>query len=395
MSGQPAHIAEYGKAEFLQDDFIRRYSAMTGMEDSLIEEIIQLKDSLLRNEPFIRKLEDWHERLFVREQPFGEVFPENPKLGTPLGDSLRGVFYYLLLLSGVPLMIRRYREQKWQDTLLHDMLRDFDIWARHHKRNFGTPGLAWMAVGWIHSQIFMKLVGFGRLQFNVSMKFPAEIMAFRNRVSGQVQTLFAGKKRFTTAGLLDDLQEEPAAGSWNSIWEETESCWRGNPVGADGFVRKEPAVLEKTEWELKLKYGDPVINIHIPESGPLTPEACLDSLYRVRDFFAEYFPDYAWKAFCCESWLLDPQLAGILPAKSNILAFQRGAYLVPFGGPADTVFRCFGVKGARDGVDSVQPQNSFQQALSRFLKDGGHFHTGAGFLLREDLGKNEPYRRKA
>ena len=87
MSGQPAHIAEYGKAEFLQDDFIRRYSAMTGMEDSLIEEIIQLKDSLLRNEPFIRKLEDWHERLFVREQPFGEVFPENPKLGTPLGDS--------------------------------------------------------------------------------------------------------------------------------------------------------------------------------------------------------------------------------------------------------------------------------------------------------------------
>lgn len=394
MSGQTAHIPEYGRADFLQDDFIRRYSAMTGMENPLIGEIIQLKNQLLRNEPFVRRLEDWHERLFVLEQPFGEVIPANPKLGTPLGDSLRGVFYYLLVLSGVPLMIRRYREQNWPDSLLHDMLRDFDIWARHHKRNFGTPGLAWMAMTWIYSQLSLKLVGFGRLQFNTSMFFPSRIMAFRHRITGQVQALFSDEKRFTAAGLLDDLQEEPAAGSWNSIWEETESCWRGNPVGADGFVRKEPVSLEKTEWELKLKYGDPVINIHIPESGPLTQEACLDSLCRARDFFAEYFPDYAWKAFCCETWLLDPQLADILPEKSNILAFQRGAYLVPYGGPADTVFRCFGIRGARDGVDSVQPQNSIQRALSQFLKNGGRFHTGAGFLLRGDLGKHEPYRGK-
>ena len=149
--------------------------------------------------------------------------------------------------------------------------------------------------------------------------------------------------------------------------------------------------LRKSEWETVLADGDPVINIHIPESGPLKPQACRDSLLRAREFFAQYLPEHNWKAFCCASWLLDPQLAGILQPNSNILAFQRMGYLFPSSGRTDTIFRCFGVKAARDGIGTVPLRTSLQHALVQFLKNGKDFHSGAMFLLRDDLDKENPY----
>jgi hypothetical protein len=151
--------------------------------------------------------------------------------------------------------------------------------------------------------------------------------------------------------------------------------------------------LSKTEWEVALAPGDPVINTHIPESGPLKPVDCRKSIFRARDFFAKYLPDYPWKAIVCDSWLLDPQLPKILPPTSNILAFQNAAYLLPFPGEADTVFRCFGVKGARDGVATVPLRTSLQHTFAKFLKDGHRFHYGSGVLLRGDLDKAMPYPR--
>jgi len=179
--------------------------------------------------------------------------------------------------------------------------------------------------------------------------------------------------------------------SWISSWEESADSWKGNPVTPGGLVLKETEELPKPEWEPVLAPGDPVINIHIPETGPLKQPACRESLLRAREFFAEFLPEYHWKAFFCHSWLLDPQLSGILPPDSNILAFQQAAYLLPSPGEADTIFRCFGVKGARDGVGTVPLRTGLQHAFARFLKAGHRFHYGAAVLLRDDLDRENPY----
>ncbi len=379
--------------EFLQNGFITKYSAMAGIDDSMIAELIRLKDMLLLRDPFIRLLWEFHDLLYRQELPLGEVIPEDPKLGRLLGDNLRGIFYYLLVLSGMPLMIRRYEEKKWPDAVRDEILSDLSVWVTHHKRNFGTPGLAWMVMPWYQSHINLKLVSFGRLQFNTSHKFHSPSTVFRHRETGKVLALAEGETRFTAKGILDDLQEEPAENSWISCFEENAESWRGNPVPANGLAVKEPVTLLKSEWEVVLHNGDPVINIHIPESGPLKPQACRDSLFRARDFFAEYLPDYPWKAFFCDSWLLDPQLSSILKENSNILAFQNMGYLLPYHGEADTIFRCFGVKGARDGVGTVPLRSSLQHTFAQFLKEGHRFHYGAMALLREDLDKESPYPR--
>ena len=377
--------------QFLQDDFIRRYSALAGMDENLIGELIRLKDMLLVRDPFVRLLWEFHDLLYHQELPLNDAIPEDPKLGRLLGDNLRGIFYFLLILSGIPLMIRRYEAKNWPESIRDDLIKDLAVWVMHHKRNFGTPGLAWMVMPWFQSQIDLEVVAIGRLQFNTSHSFASPSTVFRSRKTGEVRALASGGKRFTAAGILDDLQDEPSDGSWESVLEETETAWKGNPVAPDGFASGELIELLKIEWEPVLKPGDPVINIHIPESGPLKPQACRESLFGARDFFDRYLPDYPWKAFMCDSWLLDPQLKAILRPDSNILAFQDIGYQLPFPGEADTIFRCFGVKGARDGVGTVPLRSSLQQTFARFLKEGHRFHYGAMMLLREDLERENPY----
>lgn len=69
--------------------------------------------------------------------------------------------------------------------------------------------------------------------------------------------------------------------------------------------------------------GDCVLEVHIPEEGPLDPEAVEDSFRAARRFFPKYFPDFRYDFFTCHSWLLDSTLREFLKPESNILRFQK------------------------------------------------------------------------
>ncbi len=69
--------------------------------------------------------------------------------------------------------------------------------------------------------------------------------------------------------------------------------------------------------------GEPIIEVHIPEGAPLTPEACADSFKAAKEFFADHFPNYKYRFFTCHSWLLDRNLEKLMKSGSNILKFAR------------------------------------------------------------------------
>ena len=68
--------------------------------------------------------------------------------------------------------------------------------------------------------------------------------------------------------------------------------------------------------------GDNILEVHIPECGPLLIEECEKSIKMAREFFEEFFPDFKYKCFTCHSWLLDENLKEIIKPESNILKFQ-------------------------------------------------------------------------
>ncbi|MFW6690722.1 acyltransferase domain-containing protein [Streptomyces sp. MAR4 CNX-425] len=78
------------------------------------------------------------------------------------------------------------------------------------------------------------------------------------------------------------------------------------------------------------------LEVHIPEDGPLDPQACEESYGRAAEFFPRRFRTFLGAAAAggelrlnCASWLLDPQLGAYLPDGSNIMRFQRRFTLDP------------------------------------------------------------------
>ncbi|MDG4834367.1 acyltransferase domain-containing protein [Solwaraspora sp. WMMD1047] len=128
--------------------------------------------------------------------------------------------------------------------------------------------------------------------------------------------------------------------------------------------------------------GGPAIDLHIPEAGPLRPEAVEASLDRARRFFPRHFPDEHYPAFACGSWLLDPQLREYLPADSNILHFQRRFELEPYqeseGPDADVEVLRFVFRTIATPLDELPRRTALQRAAVDHLLAGRHWHWRRG-----------------
>lgn len=121
-----------------------------------------------------------------------------------------------------------------------------------------------------------------------------------------------------------------------------------------------------------------VLDVHIPESGPLTPDAVDDAMRQARGFFARHFADRPAGDFTCHSWLLDPQLQQAVPG-SNIAAFQARWLLTEEirPGDADAVFFVFRRRGGPD-LATLPRDTRLQRAIVDHLRSGGHWHVRSG-----------------
>ncbi|MDG4839149.1 acyltransferase domain-containing protein [Micromonospora sp. WMMD967] len=124
--------------------------------------------------------------------------------------------------------------------------------------------------------------------------------------------------------------------------------------------------------------GDTAIGLHVPDAGPLTPEAVAASLDEARAFFARHFPDETYTAFSCGSWLLDPQLREYLPEGSNIVRFQQMFELVPYeekdGPDADVEVLRFVFRTLSTPLDQLPRRTALQRAIVDHLRAGRHWH---------------------
>ena len=126
--------------------------------------------------------------------------------------------------------------------------------------------------------------------------------------------------------------------------------------------------------------GDPALGIHIPESGPLTPEACDDSLAQARPFFARHFPETPTRLAICTSWLLDPQLADYLAPDSNVVRFGRRFTLVGEGSDGDADVLRFVFHRIGPGVDDLPQRTTLERAIVAHLRAGRHWRNRTGWV---------------
>lgn len=85
------------------------------------------------------------------------------------------------------------------------------------------------------------------------------------------------------------------------------------------FICSNPALNYS---KLPLRYGEKAVYIHIPQGEKLDYNECINSIKTADDFFKKYFPDYNYKYYFCESWLIFENNREFMAENSNIVKFM-------------------------------------------------------------------------
>lgn len=127
--------------------------------------------------------------------------------------------------------------------------------------------------------------------------------------------------------------------------------------------------------------GTPVLSVHIPDfSGPMTPDACDDSVARAKAFFPKYFPEEHYDFAVCQSWLLDPRLKDHLRPESNIIRFQERFHLAGQGWDSTDGIMQFVFGRTSKDIDAVTPATSLERAVVDHIREGGKWWGYGGWF---------------
>lgn len=136
------------------------------------------------------------------------------------------------------------------------------------------------------------------------------------------------------------------------------------------------------EYEMAVMEEEEVISIHIPSDADITNEKCRSSYLAAREFFKTYFPDYHYKHFACETWLLSPALKEIVAPNSRILEFQNAFRLVKLIPDAPDYMEWV-FKNPTLSIDEVPQDTSMQRKMKAFVKAGGDIGIALGYLTEQ------------
>lgn len=139
------------------------------------------------------------------------------------------------------------------------------------------------------------------------------------------------------------------------------------------------------EVGMPCRQGGYVLNCHIPDSGPLTPDGVRASLRQAKPFFDEHFPDEGpYDLATCDSWLIDEQLIAMVP-RSNIATFVALWHPFSEAGNGDGAVLNFVFRRPDAHIDDLPARSSLERAIVAHLKAGGHMQNRLGWVALADF----------
>ena len=125
-----------------------------------------------------------------------------------------------------------------------------------------------------------------------------------------------------------------------------------------------------------------VLSVHIPQDGPLAPEAVDDAFAHAAAVYRRHFGDLgAPEAFICDSWLLDRVLIELLPG-SNLARFaSRWTPWACSDGDWAASYFAFDVeppRGQGADPDTLPADSTLRRRLVEHWRSGGHIRVCTG-----------------
>ncbi|OUS77788.1 hypothetical protein B1748_03115 [Paenibacillus sp. MY03] len=294
-----------------------------------------------------------------------------------MGDQ-SGLFAVLIVLGCLDWTQKYYAERGIPEEILEETFGDLSLWMKHYERRHGRWGLD--ELGWLLNHAGGKLFRLGRLQF-IHTTLNHGVMVLRHEGNGDIRLLSEPGIVYRKDGRVNGTNGIYGTDRcWTAAYQEDADGFAGHPIDGSGLAAEELVRLPAAEWRVVLRSGDDVLDMHIPEGEPLRPEPCEDSMRRAIGFYETYFPDKPFRGFVCVSWLLDRQLAELLPADSNIGAFQRLLHLFPArSDEKDTYRRVFGAETL--DPETAPRDTGLRRVILGHVDSGGFLHGGGGLRL--------------
>ncbi len=248
------------------------------------------------------------------------------------------------------------------------------------KRHNGAYGYHLM--NWNQRAIDGILFRVGRLEIELC-RYESRSAVFESN-SGELIVLADGDSFHRDGAVLGSAGYNDDFGAFTPSLVESEDAYIGNPYDSVGRCSLEPIKLQKSEWKKLLSQGDKVIALHIPAGGSLTPDDVNKSLELSKKFVAEYFPEWDYRGFTCESWLLDPQLETLLGGESNIVRFGRRFLRVSVksGGRSPYYFVFMRPMDEDVEVTSLPENTRLERALKEHYAKGGYIYDVFGYFTK-------------
>ncbi|MCG3148636.1 MAG: hypothetical protein PCFJNLEI_02081 [Verrucomicrobiae bacterium] len=310
-----------GPPPFLRADFVREAAEFSAISEELKTELLRAA-LVVKDDPLLSRVAWFLHRIYLgAPRPGAAEIWHWPFNARPL-PRRAALLPALVVLAGTTGLREMHRARGIPDDVTRATLTDLEVWIRTFYRQHGYWGLQNLA--WLSWHLRGELVRLGRLQFKY-LPFPGP-RVFRHKLTRKIS-------------------------------------------------------LEPTDGEPVLAPGDLVIDIHIPEGGPMDFDACGAALRQAVEFLPKHLPTPAPPvAFYCCSWFLDPQYAQILPANSNIVRFLREFYLYPVPSDDREAFRRVFGEVPRD-LATAPRDTALRRAMLDFKLAGGQLRYCAGFKL--------------
>jgi hypothetical protein len=368
---------------FLTDSYLRQANQILQLPSEITVQFEQTLRLIRDSQTLCAIALECHHRLYGSSEPeemADDLWPNRNLLTSLLGEQA-GMFPAVVLISGLPKAVERYRAKGIPETILVNTMKDMELWMRQYHRAHGVWGFD--NFEWLKLHMTARLFRLGRLQFILD-PFRYKLHVFRHVTSGEIIALSDDGIWYNHEGLIDGNNGLiDVEGRWESRLEVTEQEIVGNPILPLGYADCNTVTLTRAEWRKVLTENDPVLHVHIPEGGKMSHELCLESYRQALDFFPRYFPDTGVKAIACGSWLLSPQFRQLLPESSNIVQFLNDYHLFPLKSKEEWTFdRVF---GAPQIDPATAPRDTtLRRAILDFMAEGHRMIAAGGFILRED-----------
>ena len=294
-------------------------------------------------------------------------------------------YLFLSLLCMLPAMENMYRElvaRRVPDDIIDATLHQFEDCAMLYEKRFGTLGYSKRYFD--HMQLYIDglVLNIGRLRFERRI-FNDHLHLLENKnTAEQVIVLDAGRMR--ADGLFLETPPVSDTDAFDATFGIKDGKYVATPVTSLGRCKREPVSFDISEWQVRLSCGDECLAVHIPDKGAFTAEACDDSYRRAAHVFAECYPEFKFKAFCCHSWLLSPELSEHVKPESNILVFASKYHRHPIRTKGQDVINfVFYLKS--DKYEDLPEDTSLQRSLKALYIRGGYLYEYGGVFTPDRI----------